>query len=57
MFFINAIKNACEKHMLLKKTCDSHMLKGHMSLLYVSCRKFLTNRFVGNFYSFRNYIK
>jgi hypothetical protein len=33
MFFIIVIKNACEKHMLLKKTSDSHMLKGHMSLL------------------------
>jgi hypothetical protein len=29
------------------------MLKGHMSLLYVGCRKVLTNRFVGNFYPSR----
>jgi hypothetical protein len=25
------------------------MLKGHMSLLYVGCRKLSTNQFVGNF--------
>jgi hypothetical protein len=28
--------------------CFSHA-KGHMSILYMSCMKFPTNRFVGNF--------
>jgi hypothetical protein len=35
---------------LIKKTCVSHMFKGHVSFLYVSCKKFLTNQFVRNFY-------
>jgi hypothetical protein len=54
MFFINAIKNTCDREThVIKKTCDFHMFKGHMSLLYVDCRKFLTNRFVGNFCSYK----
>jgi hypothetical protein len=32
----------------IKTTCFSQV-KGHMSILYVSCIKFPTNRFVGNF--------
>jgi hypothetical protein len=32
-----------------KKQCASHMLKGHMPFLYLGCRKFHTNWFVGNF--------
>jgi hypothetical protein len=27
---------------LIKKICDSHMLKGHMSLLHVGCKKFMS---------------
>jgi len=30
------------------------MLKGHMSLLYLGCRKFPTNRFVRNFCPYFN---
>jgi hypothetical protein len=37
-----------------KKKCDSHMFKGHMSFLYVGCRKFPTNQFVRNFCPFIN---
>jgi hypothetical protein len=33
-----------------KKICDSHLFKGHMSLLYIGRKNFPTNRFVGNFY-------
>jgi len=33
--------------------CFSHA-KGHMSILYVSCMKFPTNQFVGNFYPIYN---
>jgi fucose permease len=32
-----------------KKKSASHMFKGHMSILYVGCMKFLTNWFVENF--------
>jgi hypothetical protein len=32
----------------IKITYDSHVFKWHMSLLYVGCMKFPTNRFVGN---------
>jgi len=31
-----------------KRTCASHIFKGHMSVLYMDCTKFPTNRFVGN---------
>jgi hypothetical protein len=34
---------------LIKKTCDSHMFKGYVSFLNMSCKKFLTNQFVRNF--------
>jgi len=34
---------------LIKKTCDSHIFQGHMSVLYVGYIKFSTNWFVGNF--------
>jgi hypothetical protein len=27
---------------LIKKTCASHVFKGHMSFLYVGCRKFMS---------------
>jgi hypothetical protein len=30
------------------------MFKGHVSFLYVSCMKFPTNQFVGNFCLFKN---
>jgi len=33
--------------------CFSHA-KGHISFLYISCMKFPTNRFVGNFCPFFN---
>jgi hypothetical protein len=35
--------------LIKKKTYDSHMFKGYMPFLYVGCKKFLQNRFVGNF--------
>jgi hypothetical protein len=47
----------CKKHIFLKacffnsinkKTCVSHVFKGCMSLLYMSCMKFYTNQFVRN---------
>lgn len=42
MFFLVTLKKK------LKKMCASHMLKGHMSLLYVDSKKFPTNQFVKN---------
>jgi len=44
IMFLLLIKNRKKK-----KICASHMLKGHMLLLYVDCRKFSTNWFVENF--------
>jgi hypothetical protein len=41
MYFLHAFNS------INKKICASHMFKGHMSLLYVGCMKFLTNRFGG----------
>jgi hypothetical protein len=34
---------------LIKKICASHIFKGHVSFLYVGCKKNFTNQFVGNF--------
>jgi hypothetical protein len=48
MYFSHAFLIALIKKKKKKKTCDSHMFKGHMSLFYGSCIEFPTNRFVGN---------
>jgi hypothetical protein len=59
---INMCQLPCEKHMLFKqhvllicffntinkKICVSHMFKGHMSFLYVGCKKFLSLYDVSN---------
>jgi hypothetical protein len=52
-FLINAIKKACEKHMLFKKFVLFTCLKDIcMPLLYVDCIKSFINRFVRNFCHF-----
>jgi hypothetical protein len=38
----------------IKTTCTCHMSMRHMSLLYMYCMKFPTNRFVENFCPVRN---
>jgi hypothetical protein len=32
--------------LIKKNTCDFQMFEGHMSFLYVGCKKFSTNQFV-----------
>jgi hypothetical protein len=63
-FFINAIKKAYEKYILLKKHVflifffylNSLVCEKHISILYMECIKFPT-QFVGNFCSFVNGLK
>jgi hypothetical protein len=46
-FLLMLLKKHVRSICYLNNMCFSHA-KGHMSILYVGCRKFLTNRFVGN---------
>jgi len=47
-FLLMLLKKHVKSTCYLNNMCFSHV-KGHMSILYVGCRKFLTNRFVENF--------
>lgn len=57
VFLIGLIKKTCDSHMLKRRIslvyvgCRKFMFASHMSILYMVCMKFSTNQFVKIFLS------